>query len=652
MKKPKYDKDSSSNPFEKIQMDRRDFLKSVAVISAGIAAQSLTGPVFAANFTTRSFNPKNLIILLTDQERSLQWFPDGWAEANLPAFTSLKNTGVLFSRAYMNTSMCTPSRNTLFTGLYPAQHLSKDTLTEGFVQSEAEYQLDPALPNLANILKSAGYEVVYKGKWHMSKGANGCDGIYQEDDLSVYGFDNWNPPDAGQDVNIDNFGGGNADNDERFMDDTIAYLESKINNPGSKPFCLIISLVNPHDVLSYPGLGTPGPWLEGGYSESDLEGDIQLPPTVDENLSDNYKPVCQGELLKRLSGLGVLGTEQRKLNYINFYGNLMKRSDSQFQRVLDIFNASLGGQALREQTWIVRTVDHGEMGLSHGGLRQKCFECYEENVRIPLIWSNPAEIPEGEGWECPHLVSHVDFLPTVCAMLKIPHRKKYGFKGRNYRRLIKSPNAQPVQRYLLFTFDDVYAGQNAEGNPEGVVPPPNRIQMIRTKKYKFARYFDINGVESDEQEFYDLRPAADGGTDTDPETGLAIEYTNYSEWADDQRQADGKEVTTTPHLARKRKVLKRMLRRQLRHRLKARKPSAPVPPVVQQRLVTCDNDLSAWEISWRSSISTTYQLQRSLDGGATWAYIGVPIPGNNGPIIICQPPPPSGTYYRVLWEAS
>ena len=138
MKKPKYDKDSSSNPFEKIQMDRRDFLKSVAVISAGIAAQSLTGPVFAANFTTRSFNPKNLIILLTDQERSLQWFPDGWAEANLPAFTSLKNTGVLFSRAYMNTSMCTPSRNTLFTGLYPAQHLSKDTLTEGFVQSEAE----------------------------------------------------------------------------------------------------------------------------------------------------------------------------------------------------------------------------------------------------------------------------------------------------------------------------------------------------------------------------------------------------------------------------------------------------------------------------------------------------------------------------------
>ena len=104
--------------------------------------------------------------------------------------------------------MCTPSRNTIFTGLYPAQHRSSDTLTEGFPQSEAEHQLDPTLPNLATVLKAAGYEVVYKGKWHLSKAVEGADDTLRHDDISRYGFDQWDAPDAGQDVKTENFGGG------------------------------------------------------------------------------------------------------------------------------------------------------------------------------------------------------------------------------------------------------------------------------------------------------------------------------------------------------------------------------------------------------------------------------------------------------------
>ena len=46
-------------------------------------------------------------------------------------------------------------------------------------------------------LRSAGYDVVYKGKWHMSNGARGADGEYEYDDISRYGFDSWNPPDGG-----------------------------------------------------------------------------------------------------------------------------------------------------------------------------------------------------------------------------------------------------------------------------------------------------------------------------------------------------------------------------------------------------------------------------------------------------------------------
>jgi len=222
--------------------------------------------------------------------------------------------------------MCTPARNTLFTGLFPAQHRSSDTLTEGFVQSEEEHQLDPSLPNLATTLKAAGYEVVYKGKWHLSKPVESCNGEVLHDDISRYGFDQWDAPDAGQDVKIENYGGGTANHDERYTDDAVAYLEHKRDNPGGKPFCLVVSLVNPHDVLGYPkNVGLDG------YTEADLEGNIPLPPTLDENLLENHKPTCQRELLAKLNGLGPLITDAQRRDYLNFYGNLLKRVDAHLQ---------------------------------------------------------------------------------------------------------------------------------------------------------------------------------------------------------------------------------------------------------------------------------------------------------------------------------
>ena len=120
---------------------------------------------------------RNVIIFITDQEQALQWFPEGWAEANLPCLTRLRSKGVSFERAYTNTAMCTPARNTLFTGLYPAQHLGFDTLTEGFVQSEAELQLNPTLPHLGAVMTNAGYEVAFIGKYHLSKGIDRVDGV-------------------------------------------------------------------------------------------------------------------------------------------------------------------------------------------------------------------------------------------------------------------------------------------------------------------------------------------------------------------------------------------------------------------------------------------------------------------------------------------
>ena len=63
---------------------------------------------------------------------------------------------------------------------------------------------------------------------------------------------------------------------------------------------------------------------------------------------------------------------------------------------------------------IFRCADHGEMGLSHGGLRQKAFNAYEETIHVPLVVSNPVLFPRPA--ETDALASLVDLLPTIATI--------------------------------------------------------------------------------------------------------------------------------------------------------------------------------------------------------------------------------------------
>jgi choline-sulfatase len=65
-------------------------------------------------------NQPDMVLIITDEQRATQHFPPGWEEQNLPTLTFLKKNGFSFDRAFCNTCMCSPSRATLFTGIYPA----------------------------------------------------------------------------------------------------------------------------------------------------------------------------------------------------------------------------------------------------------------------------------------------------------------------------------------------------------------------------------------------------------------------------------------------------------------------------------------------------------------------------------------------------
>ena len=438
----------------------------------------------------------NIILIITDQQRSLQWFPRGWEEQHLPAMTYLKQHGLSFRQSVNNTCACTPSRVCTFTGTYPSRNFSNFTLTEFFqpqnttatpynvpennnpdtlgagpyptALSSSEPQLDQTLPNLATILAEAGYDTFYKGKYHLSKGVLGYDNLQYEPDITRYGFLQWDPPDAGQDAQMVNYGGGNADNDGRFTDDTVAFLQDRIAHPRKyrRPFCLVYSLVNPHDVLGYPNN-----WVDlqdnGGYGPEWIKGDIALPPTFRENLRKNYKPTSQQNWLTLMNFNGPLKGPQHD-HYLNFYGNLMSLVDRHILRVLDLLRAP-SGRALLENTMIVRTSDHGEMGLTHSGSRQKWFNAYQESIRVPLVWSNPLLFPQPVVSDS--LVSLVDLLPTLASFCGVKRLQRFGLQGRDYSALLTNPTAS-VQDYTYYINTDVKAGQAI---PQAILDHRNQI---------------------------------------------------------------------------------------------------------------------------------------------------------------------------------
>ncbi len=478
-------------------MKRRTLLKTAAGAAvAGAGAFTILTDSSRAGVPRSRFDGMNLVIFITDQERALQHFPEGWAARRMPGLTWLTNNGLTFTRAFTNSCMCSPARASLLTGFFPAQHEVKYTLEQDMQWPQnPQVPLSDRLRNIATVMASRGYETVYKGKFHLTKPANGT--TYQPSDMTPFGFSRWNPPDAGADQSAGEAGGGTADNDGRFMqcdgpvelgeEGVLAYL-NQVASP-SRPFCLIVSLVNPHDVLFYPrNYDNP----DYGYDDTWLRGGIGLPATFAEDLST--KPQAQSDFLRLFNLNGVLPTPQMKRDYLNFYGNLMAASDQSLVQVIQ----ALRNRRLLDNTLIVKTSDHGEMGMAHGGMRQKCFNFYEESIRVPLVFANP------QIYKTPHtnhsLVSHADFLPTLAGLFDAPASARANWAGVDYSRLITNPGGPPVQDYTVFTYDDWQAGQATGPYVQGA----NRVVSFREARLKLAEYYDPTGAVAPQYEMYDL----------------------------------------------------------------------------------------------------------------------------------------------------
>jgi arylsulfatase A-like enzyme len=451
----------------------------------------------------------NIVVIITDQERAAVHWPKGWVEKNLPAMERLKKHGLTFQRAYTSAAECTPSRAVMLTSEhFPLNKTSRTPSLHGLPSNKSLMDIGTLLS------EQGGYDVVWKGKWHLTPPLEGDHNWSKKDSVNVekkYNISLWNPPDAGTSITEHNvnpdgttfnglttLGAGYANNDSRYLRGTsldqpkqtpgfgesvLDYLKQvKESSPEKrKPFCLFISFVNPHDVWVYPQH-----WQEAGYTREEVTNiGIHLPQNYADDLKT--KPSVQLKARNAFNEHSAFKNIAEDNEYVNFYAYLHKVVDKHIMDVLD----ALDEAGLTEETIIIRTSDHGELGLSHG-MREKAYTAYEEMIHIPLVISNPKLFPSPQTTDA--FYCHLDLLPTLAELATLPLFKKYG-SGVSVVPVIYNPTTS-VQDSILFTFDDVFF------LPEDV--PGGHIRALREDDWTYALYYSEDGSHF-EYEMYNLK---------------------------------------------------------------------------------------------------------------------------------------------------
>jgi choline-sulfatase len=433
-------------------------------------------------------NKPNIMIIITDQERALSEWPEAYRSTlggKLAAMQRLMTNGLYFEQAFTAACMCSPSRATFQTSQYPI--VTGCTLTgESALPSPAVYA------NLTSVLSAAGYGCYWIGKWHLlwpnEPGTTNTD-------LTPWGWQAygppspssgtniyaWDPPDAGITLDDTYLGGGTKGtkatnrNDQRYVANAISFLQA----PPAGPWCLVVSLVNPHDVhLGFEGLA------HEFYERSAYEGlDVPLPHTVYQDVSK--MPRGQSYSTWKNQSAGHHATRH---HFGDFYAYLVEYVDGQIGTILDAMNPSQV-----DDTLIVRFSDHGEMGLAHN-LVEKFVNAYGQCVHVPLVFSNPVAWPSAATTQS--LASTVDLVPTFAGLLGVQN-DQWSFVGADLSAVLVNPT-QPVQDFVHFTYDD-----------EGDTSVPSVIRAIRSQQWAYAVYLDsvtsaTSGYLDADWEMYDL----------------------------------------------------------------------------------------------------------------------------------------------------
>ena len=428
----------------------------------------------------------NILLIVSDEERRNDWL-DG--AVDLPAHQRLRADGLSFDRYFTHASPCSPSRASLYTGRYLAEHGVVDN-----VAFPTHTVLDPAIPTIGSLLAEQGYRSSYLGKWHLSHG--------DTPEMAAHGYLDW----EGNDVHFMGSAYTGRYFDPIIVDQAVDWLRDRAgsngtggNGAGDRPWFLTVALVNPHDIMWFPADHRSYQAEHPKFAELLAAvqkmrlGDLPVtsPPEdyprlfdrLPANFADNLhtKPEVQRawrHVRNREHLVGRIDADDHDtwLRSLDYYAWLHVQLDASLARLLDALD-TLG---LYDNTVIAYTSDHGDACGSHG-LRAKLPCVYDEVMGVPLILKAPG-VPAGARTQA--LATHVDLAATIAALGGVDPADTPTLSGRDLSPVLADPAAS-VRDFVLFSQDSAQS------------------DLIRNTRYavrgfydgetKYARYYGVGG---------------------------------------------------------------------------------------------------------------------------------------------------------------
>lgn len=426
----------------------------------------------------------NILWICTDQQRWDTIHALGNDHIRTPNMDRLVREGVAFTSAICQSPICTPSRASFLTGMYPST-------VHGTCNGNVEWS--EAAPLITNYLADAGYTNGLVGKFHLAGGFKRLEPRPRDDGYTVFEWshaprDDWpeghayrewaaeRGHDLGELLQDAHAVPPELHREYWCTDRAINFIEQQHD-----PWMLSINYYYPHPPFTppqsylerYDPADMPGPL----FRESDLAAQQKLADAGIDFQSDPSDP----------ESFDVKAVQAAYYGMVEFLDDLLGQ-------LLDALERT--GQ--RENTLIVFMSDHGETLGDHGLLQKGC-RFYEGLVRVPLIFSWPGHIEQG--LISPALVELTDITPTLLDIAGIDIPEK--MLGRSLLPILTG-QADPAHfrdstrcEYYRTLLDDNRGFEGSYGT------------MIRTERYKLVVYHghglgELFDLHADPGEFNNL----------------------------------------------------------------------------------------------------------------------------------------------------
>ena len=392
-------------------------MKSLAALLLALSALTAT-----AGENTRP----NFVFVLVDDLGRQDVGVYGSSLYETPHMDRMAADGMRFDNAYVAHPRCVPSRLGIMSGRYPASYG-----IPGFQdRKNTKHALPLSAVTFGEVLKEAGYETGYIGKWHLGKA--GGEPLYQGFDTNIMAGASGAPPsyflpyekrkgsDGGK--GFEPYSGGEDGEylTDRLTDEALRFIEAR----KDRPFLLVLAHYAVHTPIQAPEA------LSDKYSRKIREKGIpEGGPNSDRDVA--------------VDNTGVYKTVQNNA----VYAGMVESVDTNLGRIVD----RLDELGLSDNTVLILSSDHG--GLSSRGLESKRELAtsnlpyrhgkgwlYDGGLRVPLVVKWPGKVAPGSVSDVQ--VTGTDHYPTLLELAGVPLRPEQHRDGRSYLPALRGESYQ------------------------------------------------------------------------------------------------------------------------------------------------------------------------------------------------------------------